>query len=318
MSLKALVSLVLLTIAAIALGISAFFLLSEFRRRERVGENSLFVSEFVQSQQHEKQWIIDGDRAREFIAEGAILLDARPGNNFRIQSLKNAQSVAWQDFSQPHAPHRGKLLEDDAVLTAKLQALGIDRDRPVVVFGDPLRGWGEEGRIVWMLRTLGHSQTYLVDGGWGAIANVKVTPASSPGDFTVQRVSTWDIGTGELKTAIAQDRLVVIDSREAREYQGQTPYGESRGGHLAKAIHLYYKDLLDEEGKLLGRETIFAKLQAKGIVPDMAIAAYCTGGVRSAWLTVVLVDMGFEVKNYPGSMWEWSSLPANHYPLIKH
>ncbi|MEA5470111.1 sulfurtransferase [Spirulina sp. 06S082] len=306
---------ILVTIAAIALGIAAFLLLPEFRRRETVQKNSLFVSEFVQSQQHEQQWIIDGDRARELLKQGAILLDARPENPLH---RRIARPVAWQDFSQPHSPHRGKLLQDDAVLTAKLQSLGIDRDRPVVVFGDPLRGWGEEGRIVWMLRTLGHSQTYLVDGGVKALGNISLTSAPKQGDFTVQRVSTWEIGVNELRTAIAQDRLVVIDSREAREYQGQTPYGESRGGHLAKAIHLYYKDLLDEEGKLLGRETIFAKLQEKGIVPEMAIAVYCTGGVRSAWLTAVLVDMGFEVKNYSGSMWEWSSLPANHYPLINH
>ncbi|WP_204103631.1 MULTISPECIES: rhodanese-like domain-containing protein [Spirulina sp. CCY15215] len=318
MSLKALVSSLLVIISAIALGISAFLLLPEFRRRETVQENSLFVSEFVPTRQHQEQWIIDGDRARELLKQGAILLDARPVNNFPIPSLKNAQTVRWQDFSQPQAPHRGKLLEDDAVLTAKLQSLGIDRDRPVVVFGDPLRGWGEEGRIVWMLRTLGHSQAYLVDGGAKALGNISLTSAPKPGDFTVQRVSTWEIGVNELRTAIAQNRLVVIDSREAREYQGETTYGESRGGHLAKAIHLYYKDLLDEEGQLLGREKILAKLQAKGIFPDMAIAVYCTGGVRSAWLTVVLVDMGFDVKNYSGSMWEWSSLPANHYPLINH
>ncbi|MBP0017118.1 MAG: sulfurtransferase [Cyanobacteria bacterium SBLK] len=297
---------------AIALLISAFFLLPEFRRRESTGESS--SSTFVLTQQ-EEQWIVDGDRARKFIQQGASLLDARPFN-LRHQRLKNSRSVAWQDFSQPHGPYRGRLLEDDAILTEKLQALGIDRDRPVIVVGDPLGGWGEEGRIVWMLRTLGHSRAYLVDGGVRAIAGVNVQSPPQQGNFTVRRVLTWEITTEELQKAIAQNRLIAIDTREAREYEGKTPYGESRGGHIPRAIHLYYKNLLDAEGKLLGREKIIAKLQEKGIVSGMAIAAYCTGGVRSAWLVAVLTDLGFEVKNYAGSMWEWSSLSPEDYPLV--
>ena len=298
---------------AIALLISAFFLLPEFRRREPLTESS--SSEFVLPQQQEENWIVDGDRARELLRQGATLLDARPFA-LRRQRMKNAHSIAWQDFSQPHAPHRGKLLADDEILTEKLQASGIDRDRPVVVFGDPLRGWGEEGRIVWMLRTLGHPRAYLVDGGIETIAGANVKKTPPRGDFTVRRVSTWEIQEKELREAISNARLVVIDTREPREYEGQTPYGEYRGGHIPQAIHLYYKDLLNAEGKLLGREEIIAKLQAKGIVSGVAIAAYCTGGVRSAWLTAVLVDLGFEVKNYAGSMWEWSSLPEADYPLV--
>ncbi|MGK7929148.1 MAG: sulfurtransferase [Spirulina sp.] len=310
-------SSILGAIGTIAFLLAVLSFLPEFRRRETLGESSPVISEFVLPQQQEEQWIIDGDRARELLAGEATLLDARP---FKLphQRPKNARPIAWQDFSQPHAPHRGKLLEDDAVLTEKLQALGIDRDRPVVVFGDPLAGWGEEGRIVWMLRTLGHPRAYFVDGGMSAIANVNVTPPPQQGNFTVQRVSTWDMGVKELERAIAQNRLVTIDTREAREYEGQTPYGESRGGHIPQAIHLYYKDLLDEEGKLLGREEILVKLQEKGIVSETAIAAYCTGGVRSAWLTAVLVDLGFEVKNYAGSMWEWSSLRDRDYPLVSY
>ncbi|MEM9541601.1 MAG: rhodanese-like domain-containing protein [Cyanobacteria bacterium P01_E01_bin.42] len=303
---------------AIAILISTLVWLPEFRKQETTGRETVgesFSSVFVLPQQQGEQWIIDGDRARKLLQQGASLLDTRPFN-LRHKRLKNSRSVAWQDFSQPNPPYRGRLLEDDAVLTAKLQALGIDRDRPVIVLGDPLGGWGEEGRIVWMLRTLGHSRAYLVDGGSNAIAEATIERPPQQGNFTVQRVSTWEIDTGELQEAIAQNRLIAIDTREAREYEGQTPYGESRGGHIPRSIHLYYKDLLDAEGKLLRREEIVAKLQDKGIVSGVAIAAYCTGGVRSAWLTAVLVDLGFEVKNYAGSMWEWSSLSEANYPLV--
>ena len=41
-----------------------------------------------------------------------------------------------------------------------------------------------------------------------------------------------------------------------------------------------------------------------------------SGGVRSAWLVVVLMDLSFaHARNYAGSMWEWSALPSDQYPL---
>ncbi|MGF1520500.1 MAG: rhodanese-like domain-containing protein [Nodosilinea sp.] len=54
----------------------------------------------------------------------------------------------------------------------------------------------------------------------------------------------------------------------------------------------------------------------RDISRDAAILAYCTSGVRSAWLTAVLVDMGFDAKNYPGSMWEWSAGDRDQNPLM--
>ena len=79
---------------------------------------------------------------------------------------------------------------------------------------------------------------------------------------------------------------------------------------------LHYRELLDAEGRLRPESQRLALLQERGIPRDAAILAYCTGGVRSAWLTAVLVDMGFDAKNYPGSMWEWSAGDRDRYPLV--
>jgi thiosulfate/3-mercaptopyruvate sulfurtransferase len=73
---------------------------------------------------------------------------------------------------------------------------------------------------------------------------------------------------------------------------------------------------MDAEGRFLPRDEILAILQEKGISPDREIVAYCTGGIRSAWLITVLSDLGLNAKNYPGSMWDWAAAPTNEYPLI--
>ena len=265
------------------------------------------------------RWIVDATEAKQLIESGAILLDAR-GRATRGQ-LQGAIPVSWQEFSPNDAIHRGQLLEDDGQLTEKLQGLGISADTPVVVFSNPPEGWGEDGRIVWMLRTLGHSQAVMVDGGFAALvaANVPeqkdkpLTPI--PGDFVVQRNPDWAIAKDQLKEQLPEDDIVIIDSREPREFAGKTPYGERRGGHVPGAVNLYFKDFLQPNGMLLSQPEVLQKLAEVGITQETEVVVYCTGGIRSAWLAAMLVTLGINVRNYAGSMWEWSASPADSYPL---
>ena len=38
-------------------------------------------------------------------------------------------------------------------------------DRPVVVYGDWVNEWGEEGRLFWMLEYLNHTRVHVLYGG---------------------------------------------------------------------------------------------------------------------------------------------------------
>lgn len=268
----------------------------------------------------EQQWVVSAPEAIALINQGATLLDAQ-GNGLGRRRLAGAIAINWRDFSPTASTARGNLLEDDAILTEKLQALGISDNTPVVVFANPPRGWGEDGRIVWMLRTLGHQQAVIVDGGYqaliqaGAARQANRQPEIIPGDFTVNRVSTWTIQQQELAQQLTANNVAMIDTREPREFFGATPYGETRGGHIPGARQLYFKDFLKEDGTLIPNDSIIEKLSEQGISTDTQIVVYCTGGIRSAWLAAVLIPLGFQVKNYAGSMWEWSSGAASTYPL---
>lgn len=271
-------------------------------------------------------WVVTPTAAKALIDQGATILDARGTKGLNSRTLEGAVAVTWQQFSQSDRPNKGKLLEEDAALSQKLQQVGISNSQPVVVVADPVQGWGEEGRIVWMLRTLGHQQAVMVDGGYQALVNAGVpvsrkvaTASETPGDFIVNRTDEWEIERDQLQDVLTEknrEKLVILDVRERREYDGQTPYGEQRGGHVPGAVHLHYKDLLDAEGRLLSRAAILAKLAEQGITPDAEIVTYCTAGIRSGWVTSVLTDLGFRAKNYAGSMWEWTSAAAEQYPLV--
>ncbi|RMF69771.1 MAG: sulfurtransferase [Cyanobacteria bacterium J069] len=283
------------------------------------------------------RWIVSPDEARWLVQQGATLLDARADHLKLRGTLQGAIAVTWQQFSQTKPASHGLLLSDNARLTQRLRQAGVWQNRPVVVVADPVRGWGEDGRIVWMLRSLGHTQAVMVDGGYEAIAAAGIPvgrtirrAAPTPGDFTIRRVSDWEIQREELRRLLADasraaapkdfsesPSVVIIDVREDREFFGATPYGEARSGHIPGAIHLHYRDLLDDRGAVLPRAEILNILRAKGIPANAQILTYCTAGVRAGWFTAVLANAGFRVKNYAGSMLEWSSFPANAYPLTQ-
>lgn len=264
-------------------------------------------------------WVVDATTARELIADGAVVLDTRVAKLKAAAPLVGAREVIWQDFTNADLPNKGQLLEDDSILTEKLRGLGISSDRPVIAVADSRQGWGEDGRVVWTLRTLGHEKTYLVDGGIEALseggAPVIAEPAT-PGDFTVERIADYEIKKEELARQIGSSKLVILDTREPREYAGETPYGETRGGHVPGAKHMFYKDLVGEDGKILPDAELKARLASLGVAVGTEVVSYCTGGIRSGFVTAVLNNVGVKARNYAGSMWEWSASPAAEYPLV--
>jgi len=273
-------------------------------------------------------WIINANTAKQLIEAGATILDVRSRISWGFGHVINARCVNWQEFSQKTLPNKGKLLDNSQVLEQLLRQIGISNNNPVIVIGNPTSPlhFGEEGRIVWMLRTLGHSQVAFVDGGQQALVKAGValemwgTKPQQIGDFGINRTTTWETSAHQLQSRLNHPQnLIIIDSREAREYAGATPYGEKRGGHIPEAVHFYFKELLQPNGYLLSSEQIDYKLKLVGIEKgsDKEIITYCTGGIRSAFLVAVLVNLGYtNVKNYAGSMWEWSQAENYSYPLV--
>lgn len=269
-------------------------------------------------------WIIAAEDVPSWLRAEAQILDVRsPLARWFWGSLPHSFGVTWQAFSRSTPPaQRGCLLPDDAALGQRLGSAGITA-RPVVVLSHPRCNWGEEGRIVWMLRSLGHPAAAFVDGGAPAVRaaglawsrfRLNQRPPQPP--LVIQRTEQWLITQPELRSRLDDPRLILLDTRSEWEFNGATPYGERRGGHLPGAVSLPYHRLLDERGYLRSPSSIRADLQQRGITPDRDIVAYCTGGVRSAFVVCVLYQLGYpHVRNYAGSTWEWAAADPVQYPL---
>lgn len=263
-------------------------------------------------------WIIEATAARALMTQGAAVVDARKDDLRAATPLPGAVALPWTRLSFPDIPDKGRLIEDDESLSALLSETGLSTDQPILVVADSLHGGGEDGRLTWALRTLGHARVALVDGGVSALlaAGPVAIPTPPGGGFAVRRQPRWEISREQLRQSVADGAVALLDTRERREYLGETPHGEVRGGIVPGARHLWYRDLIGADGRIVSRQQVAKRLNGQGIGADAHIVAYCTGGVRAGFVTTVLTHYGYRVRNYAGSMWHWAAGPADVYPLV--
>lgn len=269
-------------------------------------------------------WFISAEVALLRLRTGARLIDARPAELAAARFLPGSIALEWQDLARSDPPSQAGLLQDGSAAEVSLRARGVPGGVPLIVVGDTRNSWGEDGRVAWSLRTLGARQTFIVDGGadallaagWtAAIGSEGLQPPDVP--FEANWNPRWNIDREGVRTLLAQRGAVFVDARAPEEFAGATPFGESRGGRLPGAVSLHFRDLIAPDGRLASTRVIQQVLERRGVRRDQLLIAYCTGGVRSAWLVAALSDAGYVARNYAGSMWEWSFASEHEYPLIR-
>ena len=115
---------------------------------------------------------------------------------------------------------------------------------------------------------------------------------------------THVINTDELKEIY--DDCKIVDTRTDKEYNGKTMYGEANGGHLPGAIQIRYTDLFNSDSTLKSNEDLTKMFEDAGLSKEDHIITYCTGGIRSAYMQLVMEMCGFEnSENYDESFYRW-------------
>lgn len=248
-------------------------------------------------------------------APGLLIIDVRGKAAYEFGGhIPGAVHTTWHDYSDPNAVAKGLIDPDLKRMEQKMRALGINNDSQVVIYSNPFDNWGDEGRMFWMLEYLGHTNLRILDGGWvkwveerRPFEHGRVTP--KPGNFTVKVINKTTITKDELKGIVKQPHpnSVIVDARSLEEYLGKEVSGIPRAGHIPSAIHLAWNGFLNKNATVKDLAVVQAALDEKGLQANQEVICYCTGGVRSSWLYFVLKVAGFQnVRNYPGSWWEWS------------
>ena len=260
--------------------------------------------------------LIDTDTLQKSLGKpGLMVIDVRGKAAYEFGGhIPGAVHTTWHDYSDPNAVAKGLIDPDLNRMEQKMRALGINADSQVVIYSNPFDNWGDEGRMFWMLEYLGHTNLRILDGGWvkwveerRPFEHGRVTP--KPGNFTVKIVQHAAITKDELKGIVKQPHpnTVIVDARSLEEYLGKEVSGIPRAGHIPSAIHVAWNGFLNKNATVKDLAVIQAGLDEKGLQTSQQVICYCTGGVRSSWLYFVLKLAGYQnVRNYPGSWWEWS------------
>ncbi|MFU8804913.1 MAG: rhodanese-like domain-containing protein, partial [Bradymonadaceae bacterium] len=268
--------------------------------------------ESVASEPAFERVFVDVDRFEELREEGAAVFDVRSTLKYRTAHVPGAAHTPWESFVDGRGT--GLVSDHDGKLTTLLRNAGVNADKPVLIYGNwsARQAWGEEGRLLWMLHYLGHEDVYILQGGfdrWQSKGHTvsRLTTQIEKGDFEIQRKPSLRARTGTLLKKIEADGedLVLLDTREKVEFEGNVKYGEKRPGHIPGAKHLWWHDLYAADGTIKPPAELRRLFALHGITPESNVVTYCTGGIRSGFVYGVLHALGYtNIQNYDGSMWE--------------
>ncbi len=247
--------------------------------------------------------------------ENLVVIDVRGTAAYAYGGhIPGAVHATWHEFSDPNATAKGLLDPDVSRIEKKLQALGLNNDSDVVIYSNPFDDWGDEGRMLWMLEYLGLTTGKVLDGGWVKwVAERRRyehgTTNAKPGSFRASPNANLIVMKEDLKRLVKRPHpeTLIVDARSLEEYAGKEVQGIPRPGHIPGALCVPWNLFLNPDATVKGSDALRRILEEKGLHESHEVICYCTGGVRSAWLYVVLKLAGYpKVRNYPGSWWEWS------------
>ena len=205
-------------------------------------------------------------------------------------------------------------LPDPEVLAARLGAVGIDRQRQVVVYDDS-EGM-VAGRLWWMLRWLGHERVALLDGGFNRWLKegrpvTTVKPAPSPVKFSgVPR--DWVVSADAVLANLTSGDFMLIDARGPDRFRGENETIDPVGGHIPGARNRFFRDNLDADG--LFRPAAELRREYLALLagtPADKVVMQCGSGVSACHNLIAMEIAGLRgARLYAGSWSEWCSDPT--------
>lgn len=266
----------------------------------------------------DRRYLISARELGERLAAVA-LLGLRPAEDFAVGHIEGSRHLDIYGVSLSDSSD-GPLQAFLAIFRTLFGARGVSAEKPVVIYDHES---GERAaRAVWLLAVLGHPDVRILDGGtraWTAAGNrlVRLEEAPPPVDPTKAPPTPPPFkGTQHLDLlatrfdvhrAISDEQTVIVDVRRESEYRG-TEKRARRVGTIPGAVHVFWRDHLDENGAFRDSGEIRELYVSKGVTPDKTVIPVCHGGYRSANTFLALKSLGYpSVRNYVSSWGEWGN-----------
>ncbi len=218
--------------------------------------------------------------------------------------------IADTDSPQPHT------MPSPEKFSSRVRKLGIGDGTRVVVYDGA--GLFSAARVWWMLRTFGHRDVAILDGGmpkW--LAEDRPVDSSPPVErrpmhYTARFSASSVRDKSDVMRAIETGNAQLADARSPGRFRAEEPEPRAgmRGGHMPGARNVHYRTLLNDDGTVKATDEIRDVFQKAGIDLTKPVITTCGSGVTAAILTLGLTLLGHNNNSlYDGSWSEWGSDP---------
>lgn len=234
-------------------------------------------------------------------------------------TVPGSRSVYWKSLLW-HSDRRE--FATGADLAARLLELGAGASSTVVFVGRPTQ-FAAYALWVATAQGLGGDLRYL-DGGVEAWLADSAPSIETPSDV-VEPVAPLPVipayrddvlvGRDDVAAALGT-ATTVVDLRTAEEFSGSrvspdtepVDHGAERGGHIPGATHLYFRELLDDVGRIRPEPEL--RSRTADLQDASELIFYCRLSHRAAlgWLIFEDVLNDPRARVYDGSWTEWGSL----------
>lgn len=262
------------------------------------------------------QWLADNLGQPDIAILDSSLFMPASGRDARAEFLAahipGARFLDIEELSDKAspAPH---MLPGAAVFGRAMEALGVGRDDPIIVYDNsPLRtaarGW-------FMLRHFGAARVAILDGGlqnWVAEGRPVESgePAPRAARFEPIERAGEVVAKDEVRAGLAAQ---LLDARGRARFEGAQPDPRPgvAAGHIPGALNLPFAEIYDEDGTFRSRHEIALAFAAAGADPHAPFVATCGSGVTANSLIFAAHLLGNrEARLYDGSWSEWGADPS--------
>lgn len=201
-------------------------------------------------------------------------------------------------------------------LIAALRRFGINNDTQVVAYD--AHGGMFAARLWWLLRSIGHAQVAVLDGGigaWTALGHALQTETATAGaggiEVKTSLTKQLDVqAVLENLQASTSEQFQVIDARASERFRGENETIDPVGGHIPGAKNRFFKDNLQANGLFKSAQDLRQEWSVLIGVPAKTVMQ-CGSGVTACHNLLALEVAGLSGASlYPGSWSEWCSDPS--------
>lgn len=203
-------------------------------------------------------------------------------------------------------------LPSDEKLRDVFERVGVSNDSRIILY------WGKDWvtpttRVYFTLDVMGMKDNVsILDGGmpaWAAAGGKLTKDVPSPDRGSLSFTSDRDkvAKVDWLAARLKSDDIKIIDSRDARFYDGSAVGGHPRGGHLPGSKNIPYSTIVDSGNKLKSESEIRKLFTDAGVKPYDTVVTYCHIGQQASLVYFAARSLGYKTKLYDGSFQEWSA-----------